>query len=148
LGLSDSDLNLVNALMEYNFGWANLVATFSHINSGTVYAVPQAPVFTRPWSSLLPSGHHEKSGEVRLTTNLDGAWNFIGGLYAEDLDDNFSQNFYWFGNPPNILGGTARFLGLDEETRNLKQKSAFGEASWKCLPKFTLTAGIRAYDYD
>src|SRR4029077_1387283 len=37
---------------------------------------------------------------------------------------------------------------LLREERSLKQKAAFGEASWKFMPKWTLTGGVRYYDYD
>jgi outer membrane receptor protein involved in Fe transport len=144
-GVSDTDIDLANATMEYRFSWASLVATFSHIENDSMFTAPFAGF---PASSAVVSEHRENSAEIRLATRLEGAWDFLGGLYAEELKDDFLQDAYWFGSAQSNIFGTSRFLGLYSDQRDLKQKAAFGEASWRFLRNFTLTGGVRAYDYE
>ncbi len=148
-GLFDQDLAIANAKLEYSFGWGNLLATFSHLNGGSMYSYPlSASNALYPASYLGTATHREHNGEIRMTTQLKGKWNFLAGLYAEELDDSFGANYYWYGTPQsNFLGSTA-FLGDYLELRNLKQKAAFGEVTWEFLPGFTFTGGARYYDYD
>ncbi len=148
----NSDIDLSNATLDYDFGSASLVATVSRIESNSDHAQPIVigPV---PWTSRGISDHTETSGEVRLTTHLDGAWNFLGGLYAEELEDDYTEDSFWYGSlesEPLFLGEgvIGREVYLLREQRNLKQKAAFGEASWRFLPKWTLTGGARYYEYD
>jgi outer membrane receptor protein involved in Fe transport len=147
-GVSDTDMDLANATMEYDLGWGNVLATFSHIGSGSTYALPfYLPVL--PGLPLSESGsgeHREHSGEIRLTTQLDGSLNFLAGLYAEKLEDESDISYYEYGNPQPF--GTDEFLGEILEQRDLKQKAAFAEITWKFLRNFTLTGGARAYDYE
>jgi iron complex outermembrane recepter protein len=151
-GVFDTDIDLANGVMEYDFGWADLLATVSHIESGTTWAMPMPTFPLRPWSQLAPSEHRETSGEIRLATRLEGAWNFLGGFYAEELDDRGRSNFIWYGDPaanntcPACAGQL--FIGETRNVNNMKQKAAFAEASWELLRDFTLTGGVRAYDYE
>jgi outer membrane receptor protein involved in Fe transport len=132
--------------MEYGLGWANLLATYSYIKSESTISNTMSFSPALPWDALGPSEHREHSGEIRLTTQLEGAWNFLGGLYAEDLDDEVFDDYAWYGSPESLYAGI--LPGFYGEVRNQKQKAAFGEVSWQFLPSFTLTGGVRAYKYD
>ncbi len=151
-GVSDMDIGIANAVVEYDFGWASLLATYSHIDSSSLLAQPDQ-LFGRATvrSFLADSDHSEQVGEIRLATKLNGNWQFLAGLYAEDIDDDTLFDYIWYGDPatvnlPCCVG--VRNLGDYFDVRNLKQKAAFGEVSWQFLPGFTLTGGVRAYDYD
>ncbi len=152
-GFIDTDISLANVNMEYDLGWADLMATYSNTRSGTDYGYPIS-LGGLDWAlSLgLDSTHREQNAEVRITTKLQGAWNFLAGLYGEKLDDDYDLDYYWFGDPAaNIACGLCRgqrFTGLYFDRRDLKQKAVFGEASWEFLPGLTLTGGVRAYKYD
>jgi len=146
--MSDTDIDLGNVTLEYNFGWASLVATYSHIESGALNTSSfsqSTPLW--PLSYKQDGTHKENSGEVRLTSQLDGPWNFLAGVYAEELDDTAFYDYRWQGTDPetNPFGGS--FVGDYSDVRNLKQKAAFTEVSWNFLPKFTLTGGARFYDF-
>lgn len=93
--------------------------------------------------------HHERAGEIRLTTRFDGTWNFLGGLYAQNQNDWRDTNYLWTGDPAtNPYARGERYLGRYLDRRQLEQKAAFGEVSWQFAPGFTLTGGVRAYEYD
>jgi iron complex outermembrane recepter protein len=152
LGASDSTTDVANALMEYDLGWADLLATYSYIESDSDHTVPLTLPLTAgavvgiPWPASFHAvdPHREHSAEVRLATKFDGAWNFLAGLFAEDHDDLFETHWLWYGNPRPL--GDAPLNGWDRRTQ--KHAAAFGEVSWEFLPRFTLTAGARAYDYE
>lgn len=152
-GVADAEIEIANAVLEYDFAWANLVATYSRTDSGsTVSQSDQLYVGSWPASSLAIGGHREDVGEVRLVTRLQGPLNFIAGLYTEKLTDDYWFNYRWFGDPATnflcVACVNQQFLGLQLQRWDLKQKAAFGEVSWEFLERFTFTGGIRAYDYD
>jgi iron complex outermembrane receptor protein len=150
-GFYDSNIDLANATMGYDLSWADLVATLSYIRSGSDHSEPIILSSPIPWSARGITDHHERSGEIRLTTKLDGPWNFLAGLYAEKLTDNYTEHSFWYGTPDSeagFLGVTSQDVYLLQEQRSLKQKAAFGEVSWKFMPEWTLTGGVRYYDYN
>jgi iron complex outermembrane recepter protein len=144
---SDMDIEIVNLTMEYDFGWASLLATYSDLESGALNSSSFSqsnPIW--PLSYLQDGDHDENSFEVRLTSQLEGSWNYLVGVYAEELDDDALFDYRWQGSDPD----TALFppdTGVYEDDRNLEQKAAFGEVSWKFLEGFTFTGGGRFYDY-
>jgi outer membrane receptor protein involved in Fe transport len=145
---SDTDVDIGNVTLEYDFGWASLVATYSHIESGALNAnsySESSPIW--PLSYIQDGEHKEKSGEVRLTSQLDGAWNFLVGVYAEDLDDDAFYDYRWQGTDLDANPFGDSFVGDYRDVRNLKQTAAFTEVSWEFLPKLTLTGGARFYDF-
>ncbi len=144
-GLSDTHIGIANGVMEYDFGWADLVGTYSDIRSGTLLAFP-ITLFLTPYAYSIERdlNHREHVGELRLATKLNGAWNFLAGLYVEKQHDYYPSESLWHGDPAaSVLTGNN--WSIDE--RELKQKAAFGEVSWTFLGNFTLTGGLRAFDY-
>jgi iron complex outermembrane recepter protein len=123
------------------------MATVSHIESGSVNTFPGLFGFNQPVSYQYPSSHSEYSEEVRLTSQLQGPWKFIAGLYAEDLKDNHYETYYWNGSaalnpfPPDAL------IGNVHDNREEKQSAAYGEVSYVLFDALTLTGGARVYRY-
>jgi iron complex outermembrane receptor protein len=144
---SDMDIDILNLTMEYDFGWASLLATYSDIASGAINSSSfsqSTPIW--PLSYLQDGDHDENSFEIRLTSQLDGSWNYLVGIYGEELDDDALFDYRWQGSDPD----TALFppdTGVYEDDRNLEQQAAFGEVSWNFLENFTFTGGARFYDY-
>ena len=104
------------------------------------------PVF---FAQQWPSFNQGKFAEVRLATKLQGAWSFLGGLFWEDINDEAFFYPSWEGSAATnfFAPGQTGSLGYAATYRNLKQEAAFGEVSWKFLPRWTLTGGARYYDY-
>lgn len=149
-GASDLNIDILNATMSYNVGWADLVATYSRTKSGSVLSAPYQ-LFGRPWalSYYANSPHAEDVGEIRLASHTDTAWNFLVGLFDENVRDSADFNYLWFGSPAtDILAPGFRYAGDYQDYRDLKQRAAFGEVYWTLLPGVTLTGGLRYYHYD
>lgn len=147
-GTFDTDIELANLVAEYDLGWGSLLATVSHIESGAQSTASSSSGFPDAYSSVESSDHRESSGEVRITTRFDGAWNFLGGIYAEELDDRYFNDYYWFGSPESNVYGEDINLGEYLDRRKLQQTAAFAEVSWRPVPRLTITGGARVYDYD
>ncbi len=148
-GLNDTEVEIANAVVEYDLGWGDLLATYSNVDGGMTIVFPQGLFINWAASQARDLTHHEHAAEVRLATKLEGAWNFLGGLYYEKLDDRYAGDAQWVGSAAsNIFAPGTRFLGTYLETRDLNQKAAFGEVSWQFMPRWTLTGGARAYKYD
>jgi iron complex outermembrane receptor protein len=148
----DNNINIVNGVADYDLAWADLLATYSHVASGSLrtlsWSIWSGSDLGEPTSTLEESNHREHSGEVRLATKLHGAWNGLIGLYAESLKDQGSQDGVWYGDPAkNIYLAGAHDLGGFLEQRSLTQTASFAELSWQFLPQFTLTGGVRGYHY-
>lgn len=147
-GVTDTNIGLLNLVVDYDLGWGNILGTYSYIDSGQDNSIPLTASDGIPASFIAPSPHTENSAEIRLTTNLDGAWNFLVGVFGEDQDDVYSTDWRWIGNPDlNFFApGTTDLIDY-EQKRNLKQIAAFAEATWDISPQFSFTGGARLYDY-
>ncbi len=138
-GVFDTDIDIANAVLEYGFNWADLLATYSYTDSGSRRSLPQTAAGIGAAQSVdSPSDHSENVAEVRLASKFDGPLNFIAGVYHENLDDEIVYDYRTL----LVAQGTYR------DRRNLEQNALFAEVSWKFLPHFTLTGGSRAYRYD
>ncbi len=157
-GWVDTDIAIANMTTEYDLGWGRLTATYSDTKSGTDYGYPTAMVGGvtggNSWalSSGLDTEHRENNAEVRLATQLEGAWNFLAGVYREDTSDDYDFSFWFFGDPAtnDICAACVgvRNIGLSTDRRQLEQTSAFGEVSWEMVKDLTLTGGVRRYDFE
>ena len=155
-GVTDTSIEITNLTAEYNFDHASLLATYSYTDSDYISAYPLGAfsIFPRPVSSLVSSNHLEHVGEIRFVTNFDGAWNFLLGLYGENIKDVAPQHHRWFGTPASnnldpsgFFDPDRRNVGDRVDRRELEQRAVFGEVRWELVKDLTLTAGVRAYEY-
>ncbi len=151
LGFSDTHVNIANAVVEYDLGWADVLGTYSDIRGGTTFAVPFT-LYSLMWpaSRFADLDHEGRVAELRLATKFSGPWNFLAGLYDERSKDSYIIPYdYWFGDPAtNFFAPGTRFLDTYLDWRDLQQQAAFAEVSWQFLPGWTLTGGGRASRYD
>ncbi|NIJ37375.1 outer membrane receptor protein involved in Fe transport [Sphingopyxis panaciterrae] len=147
-GASDMDIDLFNATLEYDLDWGSLLATYSHIDSSALNSSSYSqsnPIW--PFSYIQDGKHKEDTGEIRFVSDLSGRFNFLVGAFVQKLTDDAIFNYRWLGTdvanavtPP----GPNDFL----DNRSLKQKSAYGEASYEIIDGLTATGGIRYYEYE
>ncbi len=151
-GVADYGVDIANGVLEYDFGWANLLATYSYVKGDAQVTHSYGPngAFNIPWAASTGRffDHREDVGEIRLASKLSGALNFLVGLYAEKQDDGYFNDLYWQGDlATNFFAPGESWLYDVHDNRVLEQQAAFGEVSWKFLERFTLTGGMRAYKY-
>ncbi|MDT9598346.1 TonB-dependent receptor [Sphingosinicella rhizophila] len=152
----DTKIDIFTATMEYHIDWGQLVATYSHVDSKSISAIPLSAYLT-PWplSQYFNSDHSEDVGEIRFVSSLEGPINFIAGLYHGDVTDNAFADNRWHGNVTmeNAIGVVPGPRGVTDagvytEERDLTQKAAYGELSFEPVDGLTLTGGVRHYTYD
>ncbi|WP_420136292.1 TonB-dependent receptor [Sphingomonas sp.] len=104
----------------------------------------------------IPSHQDQYSQELRIASNGDRAFNYVGGLYffnqtirGRPISIYGPQATYWLLGPApqfpsNLLDG----YGTDGATRfTTDSYAAFGEVNWTPLARLTLTGGLR-YTYE
>lgn len=152
LGLIDTDLDIANVVLEYDLTWADLLASYSYIEGTTEYMRPLTSIgVNHARSQANESPHIGRVGELRLATKLEGSWNFLAGVYADNTYDSQVYDLIWFGSlasSPYLPRGVGRDLGAFFQENRQEQKAAFGEVSWEFLPKLTLVTGARFSEYD
>lgn len=149
LGILLTDINLSNVTVQYSLGWGDVLATTSHVE-GSSSSVTELQIPGLP-SQRGVGPHRETTGEVRLASNLDGAWDFLVGLYGQKSKDSVLFDYWWFRSPDvglAVANGGNRYFGDYDDERALKQRAAYGQVSWEFLENLTLTGGVRAYKYD
>jgi iron complex outermembrane receptor protein len=104
----------------------------------------------------IPSHQDQYSQELRIASDGDRAFNYVGGLYffnqtirGRPISIYGPQATYWLLGPApqfpsNLLDG----YGTDGATRfTTDSYAAFGEVNWTPLARLTLTGGLR-YTYE
>jgi len=96
--------------------------------------------------------------EFRLTSNSDGPWQYLAGLYYTDVTISTPSN----SEPPGFEAGFAEYIGLPGvpvfggtdvifngiADVDVQELAAFGEVSYDVSEKMTLTAGARWFNVD
>ncbi len=117
---------------------------------------------------LLPSNLIDRTAvesfttELRFSSNSDGPWQWLGGVFYADTDRVYSQRLPtpgYAGFTDQVFGaGTSAavangFPDLDSPFNsdlpyNLQQIAFFGEVNYNVSDRLHLTAGGRYYDFD
>lgn len=146
--IADSDVDLLNLVLSYDFGWAELTSAASWIDSGTVYSISIGSEYPYlgPTSHLTQSSFKSSTGEVRLASQLEGRFQFLGGLFYEDVEQDYFGRNDWPGTPAANPYSTNP-LSFNEITNPFDQHAVFGEVSYDLTDKLTATAGGRYFKY-
>ena len=153
------EFDIANLVLEYSFGWATFLATYSHFEGNAKSQFTAADSFL---AGTVRSYNSDKDGdtvELRLASNLDGSWQFVAGLYYEDFELRGNQFGEWTGDPamspvPPIPATTGPngfpvtyFFPIDFQ-QSLEHKALFGEITYALNTQWAITAGGRWFDYD
>jgi iron complex outermembrane receptor protein len=98
------------------------------------------------------------SQEFRIASNGSDAFEWLAGLFFEDVDRNYGQTL----PTPGYDAITERLFGVGSEellappdtpffsrlSYNLQQFAIFGEGTWHFTDAWAATVGARYYDYD
>jgi len=149
-GYADGHIAVVNPAVTADLGIGELVVSYSRMKSGSANAEPYA-IFglSLPVSQGQPSRHREDVGEVRFTSHLSGPINGVIGVFKERVHDKGYSTYEWFGSGATntYRPGFQGVIGRIDLRRVLKQTSVYGQVFWEIVPRLTLTAGARYYDY-
>src|SRR5690606_9921603 len=148
----EDEMRFGNFTVSYDLGWAQLLSststferTLRDFNDTTDLGEAVFPGAKLPGSATDTIERQDMvSEELRLTSALDGPFQWIGGLFYVDKDNGFDQllvdDFGVFVGMANVLGlpVTDRRQLLDQ-TGWMKEKqfAVFGEVSYDLTEKLT-----------
>jgi iron complex outermembrane recepter protein len=144
--VNDADIDLTNLIVKYDLGWGELTSAASWINSGSAVA---SDLYTRPYpaSSTIRSDFESLTLETRVASQLAGRFQFLGGVYYEDVKNEYLQTADWPGAPaPSPV--VSNPLLISDQTRDLDQRALFGELAYALTDKLTATVGGRYFKYE
>jgi iron complex outermembrane recepter protein len=84
------------------------------------------------------------SQEIRLASNGDGRFQWLGGFFFSDYHSNTTSLSDYAGLAP--IFGTSNLIAVGEPIR-ITQRALFGEASYKVTDQLKATLGLRYYRY-
>ena len=148
---SDNDYDTTILTANYDFG--NMVLTY--IGAKREMDEQNMQAFDASPADFLDMNYFnlwdQESHELRLTTNFDGPFNFVAGLYSFEVD--YTQfwdvsHLHWTYNAilgfplfPDVTGPTSvKSQGQRQQTDSF---AAFASADWAISERWTLTFGGR-----
>ncbi len=146
--VADTNVDLVNAALNYDMGWGTLTTVASWIDSDAVYA-DSSSLNGVGLSQTTRSGISRFVAEARIASHLPGRLQFLGGLYYEDTDNEYGAIYWWPGTPgafpvnPPATAPTGNLLNPS----HTEQRAVFGELSYALTDQITAAVGGRLFDY-
>ena len=147
------EMDLVNLVIEYDLNWASLLSTTAKVDQDTFVTTDVSSFLASPNFQAFDLRSDSFTQEIRLVSQLDGPLQFIAGLYYEDTDLINNNILHFSGDPalsifsplPDNSGS-----GYNEhiESKELIQKTMFGEISYAFNDHVELTLGARHYKYE
>ena len=149
-----NDVDYANLVVEYDLGWGALtssssVADIQVLNSLNYSSISES-TFIGPVNFIFPAETDIVSQEFRFASQLDGPWQFLTGLYYEDVQREGITQSPWVGTGTNPFAANrvpGEYLNRLSVV-DYQQKAIFGEVNYEFNDQWVLTLGARHYDYD
>lgn len=91
----------------------------------------------------------KESHELRLASPADWRLRFVAGAFYQKQVHDIFQNYVVPGLAANLsVNGAPETLWLTKQQRVDEDKAIFGEATFDLTDTISLTAGLRAFEYD
>ncbi|RIK93232.1 MAG: hypothetical protein DCC73_09900 [Proteobacteria bacterium] len=151
---ADQEFDLVNLIVDVDLGWGALNYTGSYFKLDNVYQDAERNVFGIPGFLGFTTNTLEQESwthEIRLSSKSGGRFNWLVGVYYDDLEEN-DFSFQEEVVDPNVPGATPIFaegfpifaLGGPEDTREI---AVFGELSYAITDQLEILLGGRYFDW-
>jgi iron complex outermembrane recepter protein len=152
-----------NWLTQTGYNYAKAHGIGSYCTGGSAASFPAGSFVADPQEFVITNGHYTKwSHELRLSTPDDLPVKGLFGLFVERQVHEIWEQYTIPGNPnaPSdySTGGLAQSLSipgvngntvwLTDEERVDRDKAAFSQLVWDITSQWSLTGGIRFYEYD
>jgi len=165
---NEDEWKLANLNIDYEFDWGRLISTSSWIdrvldkrldNTGffNVSVYPTHPLIGPDVHTTVTviskDEQQEFVQEFRLLSSSDNRLNWLLGLFYQDQDFRFSQDFPAPGFDEQT-GGLAEYFGAADNLlvgraeRSLEQTAVFGDIIWTFNEKWEGTVGGRWFEFD
>jgi iron complex outermembrane receptor protein len=154
----EDNFSLYTLTIKYHFDGADLTSATAKWNrhdeqtqdiSETIQWLLGDPSFYGPMG--IGGGSQEEtdftdqfSEEIRLASNGDGRFQWLGGFFFSDFRSNTTSLSDYTGLEP--IFGTSDLIAVGEPIRII-QRALFGETSYKLTDQLKATLGLRYYRY-
>lgn len=154
----EDNFSLYTLTIKYHFDFADLTSATAKWNrhdeqtqdiSETIQSLLGIPGFYPPVG--IGGGSQEEtdfsdqaSEELRLASNGDGRFQWLGGAFFSDFNSNTTSLSNYAGLQP--IFGTTDLISVGEPI-HIEQKALFGETSYKLTDQLKATLGLRYYRY-
>jgi len=137
--------------LDWNVGFATLTSVTGYLHAAIQgdYDIDASPASIA--DAYEPANAEQWSQEFRMTSNNDGPFNWIAGLFYlnENLDDtiNVDATARWTNNPDGFPGDPNGVFYKRSTVQDLKTYAGFLHTTYQVTPKLMLTAAAR-YTYE
>lgn len=167
--LWEDEFSIKSATLNYRFDFGNLLATTNLFERDLFFSFDSTPILVNfgvpiPGITMQPQSRDVWSSEVRFSSDLDGRFNFVTGVYVQReeflfdvevltiVEDGGPNGFFQPGNftTPDTnatFGSGNTFFGV-EDTADLEQEAVFGELYFDLSDRMEVTAGLRYFQSD
>ncbi len=139
------DISLANLDIQYDLGWSTIFSSTSYVEEKGLLVRDIGSVFGNiPTPQSVDLTSRAFIEEVRLTSQFEGPFEFLAGLYINDGTKNRYSDAYRLATP------TLPTTTFDARFRKatVTQRALFGEASYNVTEKLKATVGARTFEYD
>ena len=146
----ENEIDIVNLVVNYETS----IGSFTNSASWITYEDAIESDFThvtflfgladQPFFSDNEAETERFSEELRFTSDLDGAMQFIAGLYYEDDELVRNATLPWSGTAPGVIPT----LSVIDTVQTTEQWAFFGEISYTINDQLSATVGMRHFDYE
>lgn len=163
----DEEFYIASATLEYQFQSGSLLATSNYFDRDLYFSFDSTPILLAfgvpvPGITTQPQTRSLWSSELRYSSELDGALNFVAGLYSQRVETTFDvavltilpdgspKGSFTPGNDPTgdaTFGTGNTFFGVSD-TSELDQQAIFGELYYDLSDTLELVAGLRYFQSD
>lgn len=149
--------------VEFNFDTTPFIAGFDNNaicaiqngqNPGTyVCTAEEAAAHTVFINSLLPATVKQPQNvdnwttEIRLSSKGDEKFDWTVGIFTEDRESDLKSQVL-AATPEGLAREPFEFIFFREAFEQVDQFSVFGEVTYNVTDRFSLTGGLRYFDYD
>ncbi len=151
-GYRDAAFRFTHVLLDYDLGWASLTSASTWTDHNQRSRVGDANYGPFAWEFRREPEMKAFVQEVRLSSQLNGPFQFTAGLYYEDLKAELHDLGTWIGTQASLeaLGwaGTDPLFWVVRQADSIHQVALFGEASYEFSERWSVTLGGRRFDYD
>ena len=142
-GLSN-DVDIINLAANYQTSMGTLTSSTSWIDYNQLTQIDLSFIFGIPADAEGKKSVDNFVQELRFTSDFEGPFQLLAGLYYEDRESSRDFNFTSTDDPLQTSPFFARQIFVD----NVTQKAVFGELSYQLTEQLTATVGGRYFDYD
>ena len=156
----EQELDFTNLVVEYDFGWANLLSSSAWMEQENI-SRSDLTVFFLPFIPTLRGTHFTENvfssnafiQEVRLVSELESPLQYLVGLYYEDIETLSVGEAHAGGDPSLDFRGEPFGPGnskRQDSSRSLdtQQQAVFGEVTYEFTEQIEFTLGARWFDYE